>query len=62
MNREEKKYKWIKFSDQYPTKLKKIVARHLKTPDIIGIEHYFNPDSDNAKRANLYEFEWSYID
>lgn len=28
----------------------------------IGEAHYFNPDSDNARRANLYAFEWSYVD
>ena len=58
----EKKTKWTRFADQYPIEPKKIVARHLKTPDIIGEAHYFNPDSDNARRANLYAFEWRYVD
>ena len=59
---EKQNYKWVRFADQYPTEPKKIVARHLTTPDIIGEAHYFNADSDNARRANLYAFEWSYVE
>jgi hypothetical protein len=55
-------YKWIRFADQWPTEPKKIVARHLTTPDIIGEPHYFDPNSDNTRRANLYAFEWSYVE
>jgi len=54
-------YKWVRFADQYPTEPKKIVGRHLTTPNIIGEAHYFNIDSGDTRRANLYAFEWSYI-
>lgn len=51
--------KWIRFIDQAPHTDKKITARHITTPHIIGEPHFFDPTKQDV---NLAEFEWSYVE
>lgn len=51
--------KWTRFIDQHPSNEKKIQARYINTPHIIGEAHYFNI---NDNHGGMVGYEWSYVD